>query len=98
MHMHTQRVDINMSIYTRNGEKIVRMGRNLITLAEKNELFPKNDELWNAAVTAGNKLVTIGTTWTRFKDFSDLNDKETEAVYTYLDEYGIDHPSIPIDI
>ena len=25
-------------------------------------------------------------------------DMETEAVYTYLDEYGIDHPSIPIEI
>lgn len=87
-----------MSIYSRNEDKIVRMGRNLITLAEKNELFPKNDELWNAAVTAGNKLVTIGTTWTSFKSFSDLTDMETEAVYTYLDEYGIDHPSIPIEI
>ena len=31
-----------------NEEKIVRMGRNLITLAEKNELYPKDDEMWNA--------------------------------------------------
>ena len=48
-------------------------------------------------MTAGNKLVTLGTTWTNFKSFDDLNDKETEAVYTYLDEYGIEHPSIPIE-
>ena len=85
------------SIYDMYEDKIVRMGRNLITLAETNKLFPDNDELWNAAVTAGNKLVTVGMTYTRFKDFSDLNDLETEAVYTYLDEYGIEHPSIPIE-
>ena len=38
-----------------NEEKFVRMGRNLITLCELNKLYPKNDEMWNAAVTAGNK-------------------------------------------
>ena len=80
----------------------VNLGRKLITLCENNELYNGKDEesleLWNAAVTAGNKLVTIGTTWTSFKSFSDLNDLETEAVYTYLDDYGIDHPSIPIEI
>ena len=45
------------------------MGRNLITLAEKNEIYPKDDLLWNAAVTAGNKLVSLGTTWSNFKSF-----------------------------
>ena len=81
--------------------QVVKLGRELITNCENGTLFAGNDdesyELWNAAVTAGNKLVTIGTTWTSFKSFSDLNDMETEAVYTYLDEYGIDHPSIPIE-
>lgn len=96
--MHVIQVGFNMnSIYDKYEDKIVRMGRNLITLAEKNQIFPKDDEMWNAAVTAGNKLVTLGTTWTSFKSFDDLNDKETEAVYTYLDEYGIEHPSIPIE-
>ena len=96
--MHVIQVGSNMSsIYDKYEDKIVRMGRNLITLAETNELFPDNDELWNAAVTAGNKLVTVGMTYTRFNDFSDLTDKETEAVYTYLDKYGIEHPSVPMD-
>ena len=30
--------------------KIVKMGRDLITLCEKNELYPKDDLMWNAAV------------------------------------------------
>ena len=72
------------------------MGRNLITLAEKNEIYPKDDLLWNAAVTAGNKLVSLGTTWSNFKSFEDLNDNETKVVYNYLDKYGLEHPSIPI--
>ena len=66
------------SIYEKHEEKIVRMGRNLITLAEKNEIYPKDDLLWNAAVTAGNKLVSLGTTWSNFKSFEDLNDNETK--------------------
>lgn len=73
------------------------MGRNLITLAEKNEIYPKDDLLWNAAVTAGNKLVSLGTTWSNFKSFEDLNDNETKVVYKYLDKYGLEHPSIPIE-
>jgi len=85
------------SIYEKHEEKIVRMGRNLITLAEKNEIYPKDDLLWNAAVTAGNKLVTLGTTWSNFKSFEDLNDNETKVVYNYLDKYGLEHPPIPIE-
>ena len=58
-----------------NEEKFVRMGRNLITLCELNKLYPKNDEMWNAAVTAGNKLVTINTTY-GMKSLSELKDNE----------------------
>ena len=76
-----------------NEEKIVRMGRNLITLAEKNELYPKDDEMWNAAVTAGNKLVTINTTY-GMKSLSELKDNEKKAVYHYISKYGLDHEAV----
>ena len=79
-----------------NEEKIVRMGRNLITLCELNKLYPKDDDMWNAAVTAGNKLVTTGTTWSRFQGAEDLNDLEKKAVQFYLDKYGLDHEAIPM--
>ena len=49
-------------------KKIVEIGRDLISLCEQNKLYPKDDSLWNAAVTAGNKMVTAGTPWARFKD------------------------------
>ena len=32
-------------------KKIVEIGRQLITLCEENKLYPKDDLLWNAAVT-----------------------------------------------
>ena len=81
------------SIYDRYEDKIVRMGRNLITMCEKNELFPKNDEMWNAAVTAGNKLVTINTTY-GMKSLSELKDNEKKAVYHYISKYGLDHEAV----
>ena len=41
----------------------VNLGRKLITLCENNELYNGKDEeslqLWNAAVTAGNKFVSF---------------------------------------
>ncbi|MBF84000.1 MAG: hypothetical protein CL489_05930 [Acidobacteria bacterium] len=64
--------------------KIVEIGRNLVTLCEENLLYAKNDLMWNAAVTAGNKLVTVGMTWTRFTSLADLNKNETKALYKYL--------------
>ena len=67
-----------------NEEKIVRMGRNLITLAEKNELYPKDDEMWNAAMSAGNKMVTIGLPFSRFEGVKDLTSKEQRAVKMFL--------------
>ena len=39
-------------------KQFVKLGRELISLAEENKLYPEDDALWNAAVTAGNKLVT----------------------------------------
>ena len=53
----------------------VELGRKLITLCENNELFNGKDEeslqLWNAAVTAGNKFTSFGTTWSNFKSPSE---------------------------
>ena len=67
----------------------VELGRELITLCEQNKLFPNDDEksltLWNAAVTAGNKFVTYGTTWTRFKGIESLSEIEKSAVRQYLE-------------
>ena len=74
-------------------EKIVRMGRKLITLCEQNKLYPKDDEMWNAAVTAGNKLVTINTTY-GMKSLQELNTNEAKAVSHYLDKYGLDHKAV----
>jgi frataxin-like iron-binding protein CyaY len=67
----------------------VDLGRKLITLCENNKLFNGQDEesltLWNAAVTAGNKFISFGTTWTRFKSHEDLSAIEKKAVRKYLD-------------
>ncbi len=70
--------------------KIVEMGRDLITLCEKNELYPKDDLMWNAAVTAGNKMVTAGTAGyaCRFKDINSFTDLERKAVLGYLEQKG----------
>jgi len=68
--------------------KIVSMGREIITLCENNELYPKDDALWNAAVTAGNKMVTTGTPWSRFKDTSSLTELEKKALIGYLEQKG----------
>jgi hypothetical protein len=66
----------------------VELGRKLITLCEKNEIFNGQDEesltLWNAAVTAGNKMITFGTAWTRFKSIEDFTEIEKNAVLQYL--------------
>ena len=69
-------------------KQLVKLGRDLIGLCEENKLYPKDDALWNAAVTAGNKLVTAGTPWARFKDISSLSDIERKAVLGYLDSKG----------
>jgi hypothetical protein len=78
------------SIYTspESQMKIVKLGREIITACEMGELHAGNDEdslrLWNAAVTAGNKMTTIGLTYSRFNGISDLTKTEQTAVQEFL--------------
>ena len=69
-------------------KQFVKLGRELISLAEENKIYPKDDALWNAAVTACNKLVTAGTPWARFKDTSSFSNIEKKAVLGYLEQKG----------
>ena len=69
-------------------KQFVKLGRELISLAGANKIYPKDDALWNAAVTAGNKLVTAGTPWARFKDTSSFSNIEKKAVLGYLEQKG----------
>ena len=69
-------------------KKIVEIGRDLISLCEQNKLYPKDDSLWNAAVTAGNKMVPAGTPWARFKDTNCLSKLEKQALLGYLEQKG----------
>ena len=70
--------------------QVVKLGRDLITKCENGELFPGNDdesyELWNAAVTAGNRMTTYGMVWSNFKSMTQLSKIERKAVLTYLNQ------------
>jgi|TARA_B110000444_G_C18398495_1_gene392585 hypothetical protein len=65
-------------------KKIVEIGRNMITACERNLLFPKDDLMWNRAVTAGNKLTTFGTTW-GIQSVKELSSDESKAVQEFLE-------------
>ena len=60
--------------------RLVHIGRQMITLAEQNVLYPKDDYMWNQAVVCGNKLTTVGTTWTSLNSLSDLSKDEKKAL------------------
>lgn len=72
-------------------EYYVKLGQRLIKDCEENKIYASNskqplekqnelDAKWNAAVTAGNKLVTYGTVWTRFNSIDDLTQLEKQVV------------------
>lgn len=69
-------------------KRLVAIGRQMITLAEQNVLYPKDDYMWNQAVVCGNKLTTIGTTWSRCQSVSDLSKDEKKALLHYLDNHS----------
>ena len=68
--------------------QVVKLGQELITNCENGSLFAGNDdksyELWNAAVTAGNRMTTYGMIWSSCKSMSQLNKIQKEAVLFYL--------------
>jgi len=69
--------------------QVVRLGQELITNCENGIIFAGNDdesyEMWNAAVTAGNKMTTFGMVWSNFKSMKQLNKIQSKAVLEYLD-------------
>jgi hypothetical protein len=65
-------------------KKIVELGRRMISKCEYEGAFKDDDEMWNNAVTAGNRLCTIGTTW-GIQSVTDLSPQEQKAVKTFLD-------------
>ena len=64
--------------------KLVKLGREMITQAEENKVFAKDDAKWNTCVVAGNKLTTIGTTW-GLQEIKDLKKSEREIILEFLD-------------
>ena len=64
--------------------KLVKLGREMITQAEENKVFAKDDAKWNTCVVAGNRLTTIGTTY-GIQSVKDLKTNEREVVLEFLD-------------
>ena len=64
--------------------KLVKLGRGMITQAEENKVFAKDDAKWNQCVVAGNKLTTIGTVY-GLQNIKDLKKSEREIVLEFLD-------------
>jgi len=64
--------------------KLVKLGREMITQAEENKVFAKDDAKWNTCVVAGNRLTTIGTTY-GIQSVKDLKKPEREVVLEFLD-------------
>jgi hypothetical protein len=61
--------------------KLVKLGREMITQAEENKVFAKDDAKWNTCVVAGNRLTT---TW-GLQSVKDLKTNEREVVLEFLD-------------
>lgn len=67
-------------------QKLVEIGRELMTLAEEHLIYKDNDELWNAALTAGSKLTTVGSIFSRFNGLEDLDKNEKKVLRDYLNK------------
>ena len=73
--------------------KLVKLGREMITQAEENTVFAKDDKKWNTCVVAGNKLTTIGTVW-GLQDIKDLKQlgipyENRQLVMSMLMKFGL---------
>jgi len=66
--------------------KLVEIGRELMTLAEEHIIYKDNDELWNAAVSAGEKLTTVGSIFSRFNGIQDLTTVEKKVLRDFLNK------------
>ena len=64
--------------------KLVKLGREMITQAEENKVFAKDDAKWNTCVVAGNRLTTIGTTY-GIQSVKDLKKPEREIILEFVD-------------
>ena len=65
-------------------KQIVELARSMMYEVEERNMFCDNDEMWNAAMSAGNKMVTIGLPFSRFEGVNDLTNKEQRAVKMFL--------------
>ena len=68
---------------------IVRIGQEMIDQAEYHGLFNENNAKWNHAITAANKLISIGTVW-GIQSVSELTDPEKQVVTEYLNAKQIE--------
>tara|TARA_B100001245_G_scaffold229554_1_gene208019 strand:- start:454 stop:720 length:267 start_codon:yes stop_codon:yes gene_type:complete len=64
--------------------QLIKLGRDMITLCEENKIFADDDAKWNACVTAGNRLVTVGTTY-GLKDIRELSPLERLALREFME-------------
>jgi hypothetical protein len=65
-------------------QRLVNIGRELMTLAEEHIIYRDNDELWNAAISAGSKLTTVGSIFSRFNGIDDLDTVEKKVLREFL--------------
>lgn len=63
------------------------LGRKLVKSAEEMTI-EYNDEEWNAAVTAGDKLTRFGTTYGPKSLTKDFSKEERKVILQYLDYNG----------
>ena len=69
-------------------QKLIKLGRDMIQACEYDNIFKEDDAKWNACVTAGNKLTTVGTVW-GIKEIDDLTKFEKEVVTEYMNEHRV---------
>jgi hypothetical protein len=68
--------------------KLIKLGRDMISACEYDNIFKGEDAKWNACVTAGNKLTTVGTPW-GIKSIEELTEFERKIMAEYLDEHRV---------